>query len=353
MAARASVDALVAGQQRQGSAAALGGGGKKWSEVCERVQQPDGSVRISPPFKSSGAATVASAGSPPKPRPQTAGHSLGVRRLAGGVGTGINPGNSSSSRGGSSKGCSSRGGSSGKSSRSSSRDVARDGDVSSRCSSGCWETSTNSSLAAPSPSDSKLDLLMPDPIRTGFVLPPALLDDSDALEGKGVQSVSTSAESPPADSENRPGISLKWDPYGRDAPRRCEVKPSWSVDPLTKYLKGVVGQINTNVQDKRVPTSEKLDAFVSRLVSNTQRQLKHAPRKVRHTLQALFSSRFLKFWNYVRNEKVRTTSPEELRGALGELVDALTGFASIPDSLAQPSPVRGVQRIRVLDICAS
>ena len=100
-------------------------------QVCEQVQKPDGSVRTSPPFKS-----AATGASPPRLRHPTGWcrrPSRGRTSLYGGP-------PKDPSRGGSS-----RGASSGKSSRSSSRDVARDGDISSRCSSGCWETSTNSS----------------------------------------------------------------------------------------------------------------------------------------------------------------------------------------------------------------
>eukprot|EP00928_Gymnodinium_smaydae_P041239 TRINITY_DN27919_c0_g1_i1.p2 TRINITY_DN27919_c0_g1~~TRINITY_DN27919_c0_g1_i1.p2 ORF type:complete len:172 (-),score=35.31 TRINITY_DN27919_c0_g1_i1:384-899(-) len=171
MAARGAVDGLGAGPQRPN-------GGRKWSEVKGDVQQPDGSVRISPPFKSGSTATVgagsgtaaaagnaaaaasATTASPSKPRAPASTHSLGgLRRLAGGPVSGLGAlgvpaagGGSSrggSSRGtGSSRGGSSRGaGSSGKSSRSSSRDIARDGDISSRCSSGCWETSTHFACA--------------------------------------------------------------------------------------------------------------------------------------------------------------------------------------------------------------
>eukprot|EP00435_Cladocopium_sp_Y103_P026017 s1451_g6.t1 len=133
------------------------GAGKKWSEVCEQVQKPDGSVRTSPPFKSAATSTGVS---PPRLR-----HPTGwCRRPSRGrtsLCSGIPP--KDPSRAGSS-----RGASSGKSSRSSSRDIARDGDISSRCSSGCWETSTNSSEPVtdiiPSPMESK-GLLMPDPIR--------------------------------------------------------------------------------------------------------------------------------------------------------------------------------------------
>lgn len=146
-------------------------------------------------------------------------------------------------------------------------------------------------------------------------------------------------------ADNRPGMPLKWDPYGRDGPRRCEVKTEWSADPLAKYIRGVVSQIDANLTNHLVPSSEKLDAFVSRLVANTHRQMKHAPKRARHTLQGMFSRRFLKFWNFVRNEKVRTTTPEELKGALVGLIEGLiTEFEVNPDILTeQPRPGRSVR----------
>jgi len=201
----------------------------------------------------------------------------------------------------------------------------------------------------PSPSGTK-GLLMPDPIRTGLVLPPALLDDPEpGAEGKVISTGSTCDDASTSISETRPGMPLKRDPYGRDAPRRCEVKAAWSAEPLTKYLKSVVTQITTNLQDKRLPTAEKLETFITRLVANTQRQLKHAPRKVRHALQATFTRLFQKYWNFARNEKVRATTPEELKCTLVSLVEALTEFASNPDAVAQPKPVRCVQHNRGLD----
>merc|ERR1711879_400536 len=97
---------------------------------------------------------------------------------------------------------------------------------------------------------------------------------------------------------------------------------------------GVMTQIEQNVQNHCVPTAEKLDAFVSRLVYNAHRQIKHAPKMVRHTLQGMFSQRFQKFWNFVRNEKVRTTTPEELKSALSSLIENLTAdFGVNPDVL--------------------
>jgi len=191
------------------------------------------------------------------------------------------------------------------------------------------------------------------------MLPPGLFDDEHVTEPTKVEgacvfqdqavastttTVSTVCEEMAeitADS-NRPGMPLKWDPYGRDGPRRSEVKTEWSADPLAKYLRGVVSQIDANLTNHCVPSNDKLDAFVSRLVANTHRQMKHAPKRAKHTLQGMFSRRFLRFWNFVRNEKVRTTTPEELKGALVSLIEGLTTeFEVNPDVLTeQPRPGR-------------
>lgn len=97
-----------------------------------------------------------------------------------------------------------------------------------------------------------------------------------------------------------------------------------------------------NLREECVPSAERLETFVSRLVLHTKKQLKHAPKKDRHTLQALFSSRFRKFWDFTQNQKVRSTSPEELKAALVTLVENLiVEFTGSPDTflLAQPMPI--------------
>jgi len=233
---------------------------------------------------------------------------------------------------------------------------------------------------------------MPDPIRTSLILPPALLDDEHTAEAKadghiagetsvagcapeaagggsaGMPTLAPSAaigpsapSLPPADSASavtaaavasnagaRPGAPLKWDPYGRDGFRkpcswgRIEAKhASWSVEPLAGYLKDVARQIDSNLRNECLPTAARLDAFVSELVTITQKQLKHAPKKERDTLKTLISGRFQKFWDYKRNQKVRPTTPEELKSTLVTLVEMFAEFAGNADALrlAQPKPV--------------
>lgn len=198
---------------------------------------------------------------------------------------------------------------------------------------------------------------MPDPIRTGLILPPTLLDDDtvqlhspdevNKLECTGVDEGQREVVQEPVqvtycfesqqDEDTHSGpISFKWDPYGRDMPRRnCEVKSEWSVEPLAKHLKKVVSQIESNIETDRIPSAEKLDAFVQRLVANTQRLLKHAPRKMRTTLQSLFTCRFKRFWNFARNEKVRSTTPEELKGMLTALIDTLVSEFGVRSDAVQ------------------
>jgi hypothetical protein len=186
------------------------------------------------------------------------------------------------------------------------------------------------------------------------MLPPALLDDETVQQSTTdeVNKFEHQAENPQADHVPRevvsinivesqvvpeplPGLSFKWDPYGRDAPRRNgDMKGEWSVEPLAKYLKRVAMQIDSNIETHSVPSKEKLDGFVARLVAHTQRLLKHAPKKMRPTLQGLISRRFQRFWIFARNEKVRSTNPEELKGILNCLVEALlTEYGVSPAAL--------------------
>lgn len=112
------------------------------------------------------------------------------------------------------------------------------------------------------------------------------------------------------------------------------------MEPLAKYLKDVALQVEANLSNGCLPTSERLDSFVHRLVANTQRQLKHAPRNCKHMLLAMFTRRFQKYWNFPRNEKVRSITPEELKWILVGLVENLNSEFATPDVLAQPKPLR-------------
>lgn len=140
-------------------------------------------------------------------------------------------------------------------------------------------------------------------------------------------------EGPQITEESCLGVPLKRDPYGRDRPRHVEVKGEWSAEPLAKYLKDVAVRIDANLQNHCVPTAEKLDAFVAKLVFNTQRQARHAPRKVKHALQGMFTKRFRKFWDFGHNRKIRNTTPEELKAALFYVIESLNSeFGVSPES---------------------
>jgi len=182
---------------------------------------------------------------------------------------------------------------------------------------------------------------MPDPIRTMPMLPPALFDvEQEQKQAQDTGGPSSEDLHLAAIMECKPG---KKDPFGRDNPERREVRSEWSAEPLAKFLQGIVSQIDANLQNHCVPTSEKLDTFVSRLVANTHRQMKHAPKRIRKLLQDLFAKRFQKIWNFVRNEKVRSISPEELKAALIGLIESLTSdFEVNPEVLraVQPRPRR-------------
>lgn len=177
------------------------------------------------------------------------------------------------------------------------------------------------------------------------MLPPALFDveqeKEKAMREKEEQVPSSEDAHLAAIMESKPG---KKDPLGRDDPGRTQVRGEWSAEPLAKFLQGIVSQIDANLQNHCVPTSEKLDTFVSRLVANTHRQMKNAPKGIRKVLQGLFAKRFQKIWNFVRNEKVRSISPEELKAALIGLIESLTSdFEVNPEVLRavhQPRPRR-------------
>jgi len=226
-----------------------------------------------------------------------------------------------------------------------------------------------------------------------LILPPALLDDEHVVDGKGLGEGSVSGEivlvgvvvsgsdaagvvgptphaAPSVSASScprgsRPGITHKCDPYGRDgssSSSRCrpETKHGWSPEPLAQYLTDAVMQIDSNLRDEQVPTSERLQEYVTKLVDHTRRRLKHAPKKDRLALQALFTQRLQRFWDFGQNQKARSTTPEvasacpdmerdavrqlqELKSALVAIVEnLLVDFAMNTDTLllAQPKPLR-------------
>jgi len=179
------------------------------------------------------------------------------------------------------------------------------------------------------PDNSTKGLLMPDPIRT--IIPPELFDDEDTTSTNGLRTQPPSNTSEDTRSPNTgtpskdlilPGKPLRRDPYGRDQPRHSDKgKSPWSVDSLFKYLNKVQLQIDKNLADEHLPTNDKLDNFIGRLIHHTNRQLERAPKKARRSLQAT-CRRLMPFWNFAQNRKVRSTCPEELRDAIARLIEA-------------------------------
>jgi hypothetical protein len=174
-------------------------------------------------------------------------------------------------------------------------------------------------------------LLMPAPVRTGLSWPPSFFDEEAAAD-----CVNTLEEADAegdievlkaVDIQTLPGpTTFDCDPHARDIAKRNR---EWSAEPLAKYLKGAVAQIEANIETHKLPTDEKLDAFVSRLVENMHKFLKRAPKDLRRTLQAKMSRRFKTFWNFDRNEKVRSTSPEELKSVVTSLIKSLVSNAVV------------------------
>merc|ERR1712032_1329895 len=111
-------------------------------------------------------------------------------------------------------------------------------------------------------------------------------------------------------------------------------KGEWSAERLANYLRKFTQQIDVHVCARQIPTTDRLDAYISRLVKNIQRHLKHAPKNERHSLNTFCSKRFQAFWNFNRNEKVRTTTPENLRAVLVSVIDHL-----VSDYILNAAPV--------------
>lgn len=162
------------------------------------------------------------------------------------------------------------------------------------------------------------------------VEPAPLVESAPMGDGDGEWRTRSVAVARPSHSEpempSRPGAPVVCDPYGRDQPRRtaAEASSEWTVEPLVKYLRGVVAQIDSNLQKNCLPSNEKLDAYVKKMVAGMRQHLKHAPKRVWNMLDSLCARRLQKFWNFTRNQKTRQTTPEELRTALVDLIEVLS-----------------------------
>lgn len=307
--------------------------GRRWNEERAQVVRPGGAVSASrvPPaaIRSSSTAAVpaalggskaASLGpwafSATRPR---AGQPDPPKRPSSARGQSVGSGSSRRSKG---------------SSRPSSREDARDGDISSsRPSSGGWSDGalTGSSNNDPStsrarsvPPDSR-SLHMPDPIRKSPLFQ-ELLGDNPLLENTEdtAEDDDVGQEDGKSGAVGAPGVGVRQDPYGRDAPRHGIVRCEWTVDRLVNYFQSkVMRKIDSGLQSDPNPKDDKLNNFVKRLIANIKRENSKAPKRIRPQLHGLFFEHFRRFWNFDRNEKVAPTSPEELSATLQAVIEAL------------------------------
>ncbi|CAK0866338.1 unnamed protein product, partial [Prorocentrum cordatum] len=194
---------------------------------------------------------------------------------------------------------------------------------------------------------------MPNPIRKGVLLPPAILGEEPAEEGgrrvEGAGGACGSdapgqpcgAPGPPLDAgllevpaeveaavqeTERPANPFRRERHGRDGPPRHTWGPdfrAWTATPLVRYLKRVALQIDSNVKNKSMPTTDRLDAFVSKLIDQSKRQLRSAPKRVRPMLQHHFVQQFQYYWDFLQNTKVKDITPEELKWSLISLIETL------------------------------
>merc|ERR1712083_811311 len=104
---------------------------------------------------------------------------------------------------------------------------------------------------------------------------------------------------------------------------------NWTAAPLLKYLKRVAMQIETNVQNQRMPTPARLDAFVSKLIEESKRKFRNAPKKVRGALQHHFAQQFEAHWDFLQNAKVKDITPEELKWSLISLIETLVSVFNV------------------------
>lgn len=166
---------------------------------------------------------------------------------------------------------------------------------------------------------------MPDPIRRSPLFP-ELLGDNPLLENTedGAEDDDGGQEDGQSGAVGAPGVGVRQDPYGRDAPRHGIVKSEWSVDRLVNYLQSkVMRKIDSGLQSDPTPKDDKLNTFVKRLIANIKRENSKAPKRIRPQLHGLFFDNFRRFWNFDRNEKVAPTSPEELLATLQAVIEAL------------------------------
>jgi len=106
------------------------------------------------------------------------------------------------------------------------------------------------------------------------------------------------------------------DPFGRDAPATARTSPKLALERLSTYVSGVVCKIDDNLRHGLSPSEEKFDRFLSKLVCNMRRRIQDSPRNNRKHLVSIVEKSFVLFWNFRLNQKIRNSSPEELKEAL-------------------------------------
>lgn len=148
-------------------------------------------------------------------------------------------------------------------------------------------------------------LHMPEPVRTmPSDLRPLLCAEEPAEPGSILEGV--------------PVLQTK-DPYGRHPPKAKE--DAWSVEPLAKIMKGAVSQIDGNLQKYGMPSPEKLDSFISRLVSKTKESTNMAPKDAQRNIRRTFASCMQPFWDVAHNQKIKDATPDELKVAISHLIE--------------------------------
>lgn len=164
---------------------------------------------------------------------------------------------------------------------------------------------------------------MPLPVRSNLILPAALLEGEPGEEEPDLEETEDFVMPAIDMFENRSMRSFKSDPFGRDSSKYIgPKKDEWSLAPLANYMDTITAKIDDNIAKDMPFTDAKFDSFVSRVVSTIRRRTQHAPREMRRRISAILDKKFRKFWNVQRNQKVKNTTPQELKIALVSVIEA-------------------------------
>lgn len=186
---------------------------------------------------------------------------------------------------------------------------------------------------------------MPLPVRSNLILPAALLEGEPGEEEPDLEETEDFVMPAIDMFENRSMRSFKSDPFGRDSSKYVgPKKDEWSLAPLANYMDTITAKIDDNIAKDMPFTDAKFDSFVSRVVSTIRRRTQHAPREMRRRISAILDKKFRKFWNVQRNQKVKNTTPQELKIALVSVIEAFQSefamyFVTVA-TLGQPKACR-------------